>query len=297
MWEEDIALKAVPKHTCTCPLCSDNGQPLFQKESIWICTCPDCGHRFAALSPREDHVAAVYGDGYFFGGGAGYYDYLGDARLLRARGRCYARLLEQFMPVGEMLDVGAAAGFVLQGFVDSGWSGQGVEPNERMSAFARRELGLNVHTGTLEWFPCNQQYDLLTMIQVAAHFIDPRVAFQRAAELTRGGGFCLIETWNRESLTARLLGRRWHEYTPPSVLHWYSPDSLRRFLTEFGFREVARGRPKKRLHAQHIKSLLNYKLRSSRWGKLICGPLAILPGKLPIPYPAEDLFWSLFRKT
>ena len=65
-------------------------------------------------------------------------------------------------------------------------------------------------------------YDLVVMLQVIAHLVDPLATGRRIAELLRPDGLWLVETWDRESRTARLFGRRWHEYSPPSVLHWFS---------------------------------------------------------------------------
>jgi SAM-dependent methyltransferase len=280
-----------------CPLCASAAAPLFQKYGIWIYGCRTCAHRFAVPTTGPDHVASVYGDDYFFGGGAGYRDYLSEAPLLRAHGQRYAGLLRRFLPPGDLLDVGTAAGFILQGFVDRGWRGVGLEPNPRLSAYARDALGLNVTCGTLEGFRRTQQYDVVCLLQVVAHFVSPAASFAAVAESVRPGGYCLIETWNRDSWTARLLGRHWHEYNPPSVLHWFSPAGLRQALERVGLREVARGRPRKWLAAGHAKSLLRHQCQGCWYGRLLQPGLALFPDRLSLPYPAEDLFWVLFQKS
>jgi SAM-dependent methyltransferase len=196
-----------------------------------------------------------------------------------------------------VLDVGAAAGFVLRGFLDSGWRGRGIEPNPRMADHARVRLGLSVDVGTLEGYRRDERYDLVSMIQVVAHFYDLRKAFQQAARVTRPGGFWLVETWDRESWTARLLGKGWHEYSPPSVLHWFSPEGLKRLAEQFGLREVARGRPPRRIGGAHAKSLLRHKLKGTRLERLTSGLLGIIPDRLAVPYPGDDLFWALFQAT
>jgi len=259
-------------------------QPLFLKHSHRIFGCDGCGQRSADVSSP-----IVYGDEYFQGGGAGYSDYLGEKDILIEHGRRYARLLKAYMPVGTVFDVGAAAGFILQGMADEGWSGRGIEPNPRMSEHARTRLHLLVETGSIESFRTEERFNLVTMIQVVAHFPDVRKAFEVVSGITRPGGFWLIETWNRESWTARIFGRHWHEYSPPSVLHWFTPATLRRLAEQFGFREVASGRPAKRLNGGHAVSLLRYKLGG--WV-----PARLLPLNLPLPYPGDDLFWVLFRK-
>ena len=146
--------------------------------------CSVCKHRFAELQPGADHVAAVYGDDYFFGGGAGYPDYLEEGELLRAHARRYARLIRKYVQPGAMLDVGAASGFLCDGFRAAGWQPEGLEPNERMAAYGRDQLRLPFHNATLETFSGTRQYDLISMIQVLAHFTSPRCSMRNAAALT-----------------------------------------------------------------------------------------------------------------
>lgn len=280
-----------------CPICDGATRRLFIHESYWIRGCAVCRHRAAEIASTAEHVARTYDDRYFEGGGAGYTNYLSEARILRANGQRYGRLLARYTAPGAMLDVGAAAGFVLKGFLDEGWRGCGIEPNAQMAEYARAQLGVCVATGKLEEFQTSERYDLISMIQVIAHFVDPRKALEAARRITQPKGFWLIETWNRESLTARMLGKHWHEYSPPSVLHWFSPAGLCRFAAEFGFQEVARGRPSKWINAAHAKSLLRYRLGDSRRAQLFAQASRLIPDRLALPYPAEDLFWILFQRS
>ncbi len=280
-----------------CQICNGTMQPLFLKHRYWICGCPGCGHQSADAGNPAAPVEQIYGDEYFQGGGAGYSDYLAEKDLLRNHGQRYGRLLQKYMPAGTVLDVGAAAGFVLQGMVDVGWTGRGVEPNLRMSDHARTHLNLRVDTGALESFETGERFDLVTLIQVVAHFPDLRKALQVSSEVTRQGGFWLIETWNRDSWSARIFGRHWHEYSPPSVLHWFTPATLRNLVEPFGFSKIASGRPSKWLNGAHALSLLQYKLGGSMPGRLLAGAGKLIPRNVPLPYPADDLFWMLFQKT
>ena len=256
--------------------------------------CKSCGHRFAEVAAAENHVAEIYGDAYFTGGGAGYADYLAEAEMLRGRGRDYAKILSKHVgKSGALLDVGAAAGFVLQGFIDENWRGRGVEPNAGMAKYGREKLSLDIESGDFETFQTTEKFDLISMIQVAAHFQHPRRAFANAARLLNENGVLLVETWNHKSVTARVFGENWHEYSPPSVLQWFAPGVLAAFLRrEFGFEEIARGRPSKKISGAHTKSLLAYRL-----GNKFAPVLRIIPDKINFPYPAEDLFWAIYRKS
>lgn len=279
-----------------CPICQNTSEVKFTAHGYGIRDCASCGHRFADLATSLEHTHEVYGDQYFQGGGAGYPDYLGEARILRGHGRWYGKRLKKYLQPGTMLDVGAAAGFVLQGFVDCGWQGDGVEPNANMAAHARNELKLNVQAGALESLSTNATYDLVSMIQVIAHFADLRQALQVAANTTKPRGYWLIETWNKDSFAARLFGQNWHEYSPPSVLHWFAPTTLKTLAAQFGFAEIARGRPSKWINGGHAKSLVQYKLQSVPMGKQAGKLLNVLPEYLPLPYLADDLFWMLLQK-
>ncbi len=280
-----------------CPICQHASEVLFTAHGYGIRDCASCGHRFADLATSLQHTQQVYDDQYFQGGGAGYPDYLGEARILRDHGRWYGKRLAKYLQPGTMLDVGAAAGFVLQGFVDCGWQGDGIEPNPKMAEFARKELKLSVQAGALESLQANKAYDLVSMIQVIAHFADLRQALQVAANATKPSGYWLIETWNKDSWAARLFGQNWHEYSPPSVLHWFAPTTLKTLAAQFGFQEIARGRPSKWINGGHAKSLVQYKLQSVPLGRQAGKLLNVLPEYLPLPYLADDLFWMLLRKN
>lgn len=279
-----------------CVLCGEPSNKLFQKYDVWIRECPACSHRYAVPQEQADHVESLYDDDYFFGGGAGYDDYLSEAKLLNAHGQRYARVLSRFMEPGRLLDVGAAAGFILKGLTETGWQGHGVEPNASMARHAREQLNLDVACGTLEDMPGDSQFDVVSMIQVVAHFLDPHQATQRVAELVRPGGLCLVETWNVRSWSARLFGQNWHEYSPPSVLQWYSPATLGRLFADHGFEQIAKGRPAKKISIGHARSLLEHGQEQSLVARLGAGILKCLPGEVTLPYPSEDLFWAVYRK-
>ncbi len=281
-----------------CSQCQPGTQKkkLFKAEGYWIYECSKCSHQFADVQTNAEHADSVYGDDYFVGGKAGYPDYVRDASLLTKRGIYYGKVLQKYMPPGSILDIGAAAGFILKGFTQCGWQGIGVEPNARMSAFATNEVGVDVRHGTIEDLEIDRQFDLVSMIQVLPHFYDLNKGLERVAALTKPGGYWLIETWNKDSRTARFLKSAWHEYSPPSVLHWFSPKTIAFFGGALGMKVIARGRPTKKISGAHAKSLISYKIENKPVDKVIRPLLRLIPEKLNIPYPAEDLFWILLQK-
>lgn len=279
-----------------CPLCEKTSQPVFEKHDIWIRECSSCRHRFAIPEEIDNHVEQIYGDDYFFSGGAGYDNYLAEAGLLVPHGRRYGRLLKRYGAGRSLLDVGSAAGLILQGLVKEGFDGCGVEPNQTMATFAQTELQLDVTASAFEDYEPQTQFEALTVIQVMGHFVDPVCVVEKLHRLVRPGGLCLIETWDAGSWPAQLLGSNWHEYSPPSVLQWFSRGSMRQLFERCDFEQVATGRPSKWINAAHVSSLIDHKLPQASWANVIRSGLSRIPESLNLPYPSDDLFWGLFRR-
>lgn len=216
--------------------------------------------------------------------------------MLRQCGVRYSEILERCSPTGKrILGIGCAAGFILDGFRSKGWSCKGIEPNEAMGEYARGILGLDVETSSLELSQIQETFDVVEMIQVIAHITSPQKSFERVSQWLNPKGLLLVETWNYQSWTAKLCGQKWHEYSPPTVVQWFTPTTLSRLAADHGLELVASGRPSKWIEAGHAKSILHYKY-SSKLARRLLSPLACIPNRLAVPYPADDLFWAIYRK-
>ncbi|MGI9369820.1 MAG: methyltransferase domain-containing protein, partial [Ruegeria sp.] len=172
-----------------------------------------------------------------------------------------------------------------------------IEPNESMAKFANEKMDLNVLQGDLETVQDLDPFDAISMIQVIGHFHDLRRSLDTVSKLTQPGALCLIEFWRRESMIARLFGKHWHEYSPPSVLHWFTSKSLDFAMNERGFENLAAGAPRKYISGAHAASLLTHKMSSVPGHKIVTSPLRSMFGKSEIPYPPLDLQWRLYRRA
>ncbi len=290
-----------------CPICGQTGRFCFTAGQTPVLECADCLHRFAGIATAPDHVQRHYGDDYFFAGGAGYSDYLSSEPLVRKQTQWYIDRVARygiqpsdFAQAGQrprLFAVGTAAGFDLAQWREAGWDVAGIEPNETMATYARQTLGLNVTTASLETLQPQKPYEMVTAMQVMGHFANPRLAAERLGRLVRPGGWLLVETWDYRSLTARCWGRCWHEYSPPTVLQWFSRQSLQRLLAPLGLQAMAVGRPVKRIGGTHARGLLEYKLSQWPLSTLTTGLLRLVPRHGTFRYPGNDVFWMLFSKT
>jgi SAM-dependent methyltransferase len=263
---------------------------------IPIRRCASCHHGFAEYGMDERHFATVYGDEYFSAGGPGYRDYLSEGELLQKQGRRYGALIGRYAPLGKVLDIGCAAGFMAAGMRDTGLAVNGLEPNPRMASYASNSLGIPTLQGSLENLDAVGSYDAVSMIQVVAHLVDPRRAFAAAARATSSAGYWLIEGWNSDSGVARVLGHRWHVYNPPSVLNYFTMKSLDLLAAEFGFGRIATGRPSKRISASHASALLEFLAPRSKALRFAASLANRVPPSFVLPYPGDDIFWAIYKR-
>jgi 2-polyprenyl-3-methyl-5-hydroxy-6-metoxy-1,4-benzoquinol methylase len=274
--------------------CTEEKVPVFSKNGYEILECKVCNHRFTRIDDDfEAHLRDVYSDAYFFEGKGGYPNYLDNKGILIKHGAHYAKIMSKYIDKpGSILDVGSSAGFILKGFEQSGWICNGIEPNKTMVEYCLREFGINTQIGSLETIESDKKYDLITLLQVIGHFQDIDKAMRNTHKLLKADGFVLVESWNRSSLIARLFGKHWHEYYPPSVIHWFSNKTLIDLFDFYGFTFVSKGLPLKRINLKHAISLI----AGDKAPKKIINLIEKSIGKLPIIYPPVDLRWYVFKK-
>ncbi|HXW76289.1 MAG TPA: class I SAM-dependent methyltransferase, partial [Candidatus Eremiobacteraceae bacterium] len=282
-----------------CPLCRGRSARSFKKLGYWIRACTACEHHFVeteTADPRA-HAQATFGDDYFFGGDGGYEDYLANGAALRAQGRAYGRLLARHRVAGDVLDVGAAAGYILAGLRDEGWHGSGIEPNATMAGYARSTLGLRVRAGVVETIDGEERFDAVVMAHVLASCIDPVSVLHTVSRVTREGGLLLVESRLRDGLAAWLLGKAWLGYNPPAVLHWFTAESVAHTAGRCGYQLVAHGRPRKRIAGSRAKTARALAEATSGAQRALAPLMSAMPDTAKLPFPAGDLAWMLFRKA
>ena len=108
-------------------------------------------------------------------------------------------------------------------------------------------------------------------------------------------GFVLIEYWDRSSWLAKALGKHWHEYSPPSVVHWFNQADLDLLMQNHGFNHRVSGRPKKYIDSRHVKSLLAFKTAGGWADRPVAAVLRTIPDGATLRHPCFDLFWTLYQ--
>lgn len=222
----------------------------LRKDGYSYASCQGCGVLRLDPMPAPETAAALYDEGYFTEStSGGYHDYLADEAIHRRNARRHLDRLERLgaRPPGRLLEVGAAAGFLLDEARLRRWEPVGVEVAP-IADHARDELGLAVHRRVTDLPQATGSagaFDAAVMNQVLEHLPAPDVALAEVAARLASGAALTIETWNRAALVARRLGAGWQQVTPPSVLWLFSDDDLRRLLLDTGFVDVTVARATK----------------------------------------------------
>lgn len=253
-----------------------------------LARCTSCGVTCLEPEPSRDSLLDTFQDSYFQGGHSdGYRDYLAIEPAVRRQARRYLETVTRLDPGGRtLLDVGCAAGFLLAEAEAAGWQVSGVEPSPGMAREARRRIAGAVTVGDLAALPARTTpVHVLTMVNVLEHLTQPAEVAARLAQLVRPGGILLIETWNVEALAARLLGARWHQWSP-LVPYYYTRRALHVLLGN-EFREVRWRRVAKWIPLARGAEILGSSI-ARRLGRA---------GNVCVPYFTGDLVVSCWRRA
>lgn len=278
---------------------------LWRKNGFRYVACRKCGLVRLDPFPDVEDLQKLYGDGYFEGRvSGGYADYRADESIHRrnARDRMDWIAAARPGPPGRLLDVGCAVGYTLDEARQLGWDVAGVEISRWAAGIARATLGLPVHASLEEARAVEVElFDVVSFFQVLEHMPDPFGALEQATALLRPGGVVLIETWDRASAIAHLMGRYWQQATPPSVLYLFDRGILAGALGRAGLHVERTYAVSKRVgigfvlhlladkHPRLFRPLLGAAKRlrlNERAIRYRLGDLVLLVARRPIPDPA-----------
>jgi SAM-dependent methyltransferase len=164
----------------------------------------------APQQPTESHQYRQVAES--FGGDAQRYD--------RARPGYPQALIDRAVaasPGRDVLDVGCGTGIAARQFQAAGATVLGIDPDERMAAFARR-TGIEVEVATFEaWDPAGRTFDAVVAAQ-SWHWVDPVAGAVKAARVLRPGGL-FAAFWHSYQLPAGIAaayGEAFHRVVPDS---------------------------------------------------------------------------------
>jgi SAM-dependent methyltransferase len=232
----------------SCNLCGrDDAEPVSRGRDLLLdrpgdyrlVRCRHCGLIYQNPQLTLAELAAHYPEEYLPYAGALAAEPSRFRRLDKSYGlaRAGRRVAHHRPEPGYLLDVGCATGLFLNMMRERGWQAAGVELNPLAADYARRTFGLEVQTGTLEdaAYPA-ATFDAVTLWDVLEHVVDPKGTLAEIGRVIKPGGLLVLGLPNPAGVEARLFGDQWVGWDRPRHLNLFTPQVLRRYLSEAGFR-------------------------------------------------------------
>lgn len=223
-----------------CPYCGKTGRFDFQFYQRTYFQCPCCHLIYLVRIPiGQENILSYYREDYFRD--------CADDQTERDRMDLNGLILdviERYKKKGHLLDVGCGCGFFLRQAKKRGWKVFGIDPSKESVAVACEMVGNDVSVGTLRDLKTTDLFDVVTMINVIDHIIDPWTDISRSMNLLRSGGLlylrfpngffhrCIIKI--RMKLTEKPILNRFlvfHEYV-------ITPAFIKLLLSEQGFHNI-----------------------------------------------------------
>lgn len=242
-----------------CPSCGESTETAFcdqlqSGEDFLVRVCRECGHQILHRCPAlpyagDDEFEPVILDRYITA--------MKESRQAAAR-RLLSGVARVLPDKGQLLDVGASFGWLVEEAVRAGWQAEGIEPSEIACDAARRQ-GLPVSRG---FFPENlpdagRRWQVITLMDVLEHLERPSEILAAIRSRLAPQGVLALQVPNSRGLFLRVskglarftagrfcgpLLRMYQTQFSYPHLHYFHPGNMQRLLSRCGF-QVLEMRP------------------------------------------------------
>lgn len=198
-------------------------------ETAALSVCPACTFVFADPVPHPD-VLDLYR-------GMDDQPYQDTSAARRAQMRTLLDVVAAHRPQARtLLDIGAGTGLMVSEARKRGLAADGVEPSRWCADTAAQVNQVELFCGTVEeWRDRLGRYDVVTVVDVIEHTVDPLQMLREAASLVAPDGAVLVVTPDIGALVAKLMGRWWWHHRVAHVCYFNRP-SMRRAFQETGLK-------------------------------------------------------------
>src|SRR2546422_208753 len=182
-----------------CLVCGDAGASVILTHAhATVLRCAHCGLVYVNPLPGERELRSLYLDYDVGESDPAFASQVAGTR--KARAPVFSEILDAIVAHGargRLLDVGCSFGFLLSMAKERGFEPCGVDLSLNAARYARDQLGLPVHHGTLfdASFP-DGAFDVVTMVGVFEHLPNPLETLGETSRVLRPGGFLVVQVPN-----------------------------------------------------------------------------------------------------
>lgn len=222
-----------------CNLCgSNNYTPIGNKYSYQIVSCK-CGLIYVNPRPSEEEIDKIYDKEYFSGGydfGRQKLDYIKDEKVFKVFPKIILGMLNKKFPnKGSILDVGCAAGYLLEIAQDNGWHIDGVEISKFAQEIAEKKLGKKIFSSLNDPELLNKKFDIVASLEVVEHVSDPASLLEDMRQFLKDNGILVVTTPNVKNANLYKSFLDWECILPPVHLYYFSKETISKMLEKAGY--------------------------------------------------------------
>lgn len=207
----------------------------------FVC-CAECGHHYLRERPHPEELPQVYPPEY---GNYSNSEKLGLAFRLKAQIEKFTLrdVITKVTPPFSVYDIGCGDGRLLDGLKALGLPSEALSGCEisQVAAENARRKGYEITISSFELIAQPQvTYNLVFLIQVLEHLLDPRAAFEKIAGMLQPGGIVVIETPSTDCLDFRWFHPRyWGGFHFPRHFNLFIREHAESLLRDAGLEPIA----------------------------------------------------------
>lgn len=129
-----------------------------------------------------------------------------------------------------LLEIGAGSGSLLNLFRNDFKNVIGIEPNSNFCKFAKKKYDLKIENIGYELIDKKNKYNVIIALNIIEHVVSVDNFMNTIKDSLHNDGIAIIRTPNIESITAKLLGKRWWHVRPTHL--YYFCDSSFKYLSD-----------------------------------------------------------------
>ena len=218
-----------------CVVCENNKN--FERKFKILFECCDCGHIFADIDIDFEDVTEIYSDKYFFGNE--YIDYISDKAPIEKNALVRNKIIKKYtknFTNKNLYEIGCAYGFFLNKIKKNYDITKGIDVNENAIIYAKEYLNLNLEHGDFLSKKIKKDfYNIFCMFDVIEHLSKPNHFIKKINQISKKNTYLFITTGDIKSLNAKIKGKNWRLIHPPSHIHYFSRDSIKKLLEQNNF--------------------------------------------------------------
>lgn len=216
-----------------CIFCSiGSTQVVIEENGYQGRQCPRCGLIYISPRPSLEELVVLYEKD---SAHISTEDHVRDEFAKRLYARHHLKLIRALVKSGDLLEIGAGAGYFLDEARKSGFTTFGLELNPGLAKFIRDQLHIPCEESLLPT-PVfgGRKFDVVYHCDVISHFYDPISEFENIAQILNPEGFLIFETGNIAEVDPGFF-KHYDLFQYPEHLFFFGENNLKDLLTRTGF--------------------------------------------------------------